>query len=522
MSGATDFSGMSTSELAALVEEMSEDITNLEDEAAFYLWKPYGYQREWIESPAQIRCCLAANQIGKSEAMLCTLLMECLGTKPKALGGDGKWRKNSLRGKRVIACGETFEISVANLVKKLDQFLVPAMLIKPPKKNSIGIPTIYQFVTGAELTFQSYSSPVGAFEGSTLDFAAFDEPPPEDLFNAVRRGTMRKKGRIMITATPLKEPWLLDSLIIPSQDENSANYGVVDYFRNEIWDACEEHAGGHLPHAQIEAFLETLPESERTAREKGLFLSLQGLEFPYVNADDHVVPDFEVYRSWPIVEVVDPAAKRGLTVIWAAVSPTEEWYVFRAAQIPNDGFKAMCQQIKRIRSTFSRQPDLCIMDARGGAQAANLEAQQTWFQLFADYGLQYEPSVESPLQQLHDWMRPQWPEHGSAAGKGVKKPKLRLLESVTEMKKGPWWSLQRFVWSPQASQKRWAAPEKDFIDCLRYLAGHPKASWKRLSRMGENRGSVGIANSYATKSRQTSPRRSRRGRMPSARTTPRY
>jgi len=509
----TDFSGMTTTELATLVEEMAGDVELLQKDAAFYHWNPMPYQREWLESKAQIRCCLAANQVGKTSAALVEVLSEALGTKPKALGGDGKWKKNSLRGKRIIMAGETFEISVANLVKKLDEFLVPSMLTKPPKKNSIGIPTIFNFVTGAELTLQSYSSPVGAYEGSTIDAAFFDEPPPQEIFNAVRRGTMRKKGRIMITATPLKQPWMLDELIIPSQDENSANYGVVQYFRNEIWDACEDHAGGHLPHAQIEAFLESLPESERTARESGLFMSLQGLEFPYVKAEDHIVPDFEMYRSWPIVEVVDPAAKRGLTVIWAAVSPTDEWYVFHAAQIPNDGFAMMCRELKKIRATFPRQPDLCIMDARGGAHTANLEARTTWFDMFRDYGLSYQPSVESPLQKLHDWLRLEWRDEKS--GKGVRKPKLRFLQTVTEQKKGPWWALQRFIWSPQASQKRWSAPEKDYCDCLRYLANHPQASWARLSRQGGQMGSPGIASSYSSRSNRG---RQSRGRMPRART----
>lgn len=496
-----DFSELSTEELSALVEGMTDEAEKLKQSAAYLHFEPHPYQRPWLEDESQVMALFSGNQVGKSTCGVVALLRECLGVSPISLGGKGeRWKRNSLRGKRVLAGGETFEVSIAqNLVPKLKSLVTPDMLKGPPKRNSMGIETKWSFVTGCELTLQSYSSPVAAYEGSVLDFCWLDEPPPQDIFNAIRRGLMAKEGRMYITATPLKEPWLLDELILPAQDPESPLYGTVGYHRVEMHDACKECNGGHLPHAQIEQFLAGLPEGEKAARSQGVFMSLQSVEFSYVN-DDWVCPDFEPYPSWPIVEVIDPAARRGLTCIWATCSPTDDWYVFHAAQIPNSGFGEMCREIKKIRKMFARGVDVAIMDARGGAHAANQETRETWFDIFRRNGLEYRRSEETPLQALHDWLKPIW-QPGMLEDE--RKPKLKMTEAVAKMERGPKWALSRFVWSPTATKRDYKQAAKDYVDCLRYCAG-AGLTWNRLTKQGSGQVRSKLASSYANRNREKS------------------
>ena len=504
-----DFAAMSTEELAALVGDMSDEAERLKQSAAFLHFEPHAYQRPWLEDQSQVMALLCGNQLGKSTVGCVALISECLGVKPISLGGDGKpWRKNSLSGKRVMAAGETFEVSVAqNLIPKLKSLVTPDMLKHPPRKNSMGIETKWSFVTGTELNLQSYSSPTAAYEGSVLDFVWFDEPPPQDIYNAVRRGLIAKEGRMFITATPLSSPFLLDELILPSQDPDHPLYGTVGYHRASMHDACRECHGGHLPHAQIEAFLGGLSEGERAARGDGVFMSLQSVEFSYVDKK-WVVPDFDIYPSWPIVEVVDPAAKRGLTCIWATVSPDDDWYVVHYAQIPNGGFGEMCRELKRHRNTLGKQPDVAIMDARGGAHSANQETQENWFDCFRRYGIDFRPSEETPLQTLHDWLERKW-RPGMADEE--RKPKLQFTLSVSKIERGPLWALSRFVWSPTASRRDYQQAAKDATDCLRYLSG-AGLSWNRLVRNpGTENSRSGIAASYANRT-NLSNRKERIGR----------
>ena len=495
-----DYSDLSDNQLRELVASLSGDVEKLERASAYMHFRPFPFQVPWYTSERQVKLLLAGNQVGKSTYGVISTLRGCLGRDPLSLGGKRAkgWGKDKLKGKRFLAAGETFDVALRDtIIPKIREFVTDDMLASKPRKNSLGLETTWKFVTGAELVLMSYQQGKDAFEGPVWDGVWLDEPPPQSIFNGIRRGTMARQGSICITATPLKEPWMLDELVLPAQSPDDPSHDKIAYFRADMHDNCKDCRGGALPHAQIEAFLASLPEKERNARAHGLFMDLQGLEFDYVNPDEHVVPDFNLYPGWPLVEVVDPAQARGLHMIWATCDPDDYWYVIHAAQVENDAFSRMCREIKRQRAQLGRTPDLAIMDARGGAHTINLEKQQTWFDAFREHGIDYVPSTETPLQTLHDWMRPAW--NPVKSEKEI--PKLRLTKMVADMEKGPMWAFRRFVWSPTASDKKqYSQPGKDWIDCIRYLAGYDGMKYARLTRSGRPT-QMSRAESYASPSR---------------------
>ena len=230
-------------ELERLYKDGEAYREKLERQASFMNFRPLEFQIPWYDAclnkTHQVVTLFAGNQVGKSTCGSTVTTSRCLGVWPEAISGNPlpqKWARDTLKGRRFLAAGETFEVSLRDtIVPKLQEFVTPDMLLGPPKRNNMGIPVIWRFVTGAELVLMSYQQAKDSFEGAVWDGVWFDEPPPEDVFNAVRRGCMAREGQILITATPLKEPWMLDNLILPARDPSSPTFGTVAEFQADIW-----------------------------------------------------------------------------------------------------------------------------------------------------------------------------------------------------------------------------------------------------------------------------------------------
>ena len=104
----------------------------------------------------------------------------------------------------------------------------------------------------------TYEQDPREFEGVTLSWAWFDEPPPEGIFKATV-SRMRKGGIIIITATPLAgSAYLYDAFakgnykieITSEEGGVTAEYTrKVAYIEAGIESACKTHGvRGHLEH----------------------------------------------------------------------------------------------------------------------------------------------------------------------------------------------------------------------------------------------------------------------------------
>jgi phage terminase large subunit-like protein len=223
------------------------------------------------------------------------MLAGCLGVYPPGITGKElptAFPALEVGPKRYLIVGESFTTTLPEaVIPKLSKYITPDMLKVKPKKGSHGHPMLYTFKSGATLHLMSQDQGKDAFEGAVFDGIGIDEPPSQDIFNAIRRGTMATGGFIVIAGTPLKEPWMREVIENALNDVSDPNHDLVEVFRVPIWANCE-HEGGFLPHAEIEAFLDSLSPKERAARESGEFADFTGLEFPYVTPDSHMVPDF--------------------------------------------------------------------------------------------------------------------------------------------------------------------------------------------------------------------------------------
>ncbi len=121
----------------------------------------------------------------------------------------------------------------------------------------------------------------------------------------------------------------------------------IAVIRGEIWDNCQDwcykcsvdfpenltervtkscacgRTLGFIPKAGIVEYLKTLPDDEREAREKGLWLHLSGLVYKTFTKKEHLYDDFMIPTFWTKIESVDPHDARPTNWLFGAVSPEE-------------------------------------------------------------------------------------------------------------------------------------------------------------------------------------------------------
>jgi len=186
-------------------------------------------------------------------------------------------------------------------------------------------------------------------------------------------------------------------------------------------------------------------------------------------------------RSWPLVEVVDPSMTRGLYVIWFQKDPrTERWYMVWANHVEDAAVSVMAECVKRERRFIGKEPELCIMDAKGGRFRIDKERDEDWFVRFRQLGLDYVPNDEpAPLEELDEWLRPVW---DPVLEKMVSK--LMITQRVADLPRGPLWALQRFQWNPveMSTRQLLGQPGKDYVDCVKYFVNQKSINRGRSLR----------------------------------------
>lgn len=231
-------------ELAA--KRLLSDLAQAKEQSAFLGYQPMWYQRDWLSSRAKFVFLTTGNRLGKSTTGAVKALIEATGVWPPSLTGTAPPRAypiGSLKGKRILICGETMRVSVRDtILPKLREFLAPAMLIpgaRAIKKNpQTGLEEIFRFRSGCEVVIGSYDQPVKSYEGTRWDFVWLDEPPPDEFLRAIVRGTIDHSAQIFLSATPLNCGFIWDEYVEPSQDENNPLHGMVEHFKADIHWNC--------------------------------------------------------------------------------------------------------------------------------------------------------------------------------------------------------------------------------------------------------------------------------------------
>jgi len=186
-------------------------------------------------------------------------------------------------------------------------------------------------------------------------------------------------------------------------------------------------------------------------------------------------------RKWPLVESCDPSYTRGLYITWYQMDPrTSRWFMTWASHIHDAPVSVMAELIKKERRFIGKEPELGIMDAKGGRQRIDKERDEDWFMRFRQLGIDYTPNDEpSTLEEVDEWLKLTW---DPVVEKMI--PKLSITERVADIQMGPLWALQRFQWDPlgMTQKELMGQPGKDWVDTIKYFVNQRSVNRMRLAR----------------------------------------
>lgn len=157
----------------------------------------------------------------------------------------------------------------------------------------------------SRLYFKSCEQGREKLQGETLDFAALDEEPPEDIYIEVLTRTNATRGIVWITFTPLLGMSKVVSrfLMETNPDRSDTNMTIDDV--------------GHYTEEDKARIISSYPAHEREARAKGIPIMGSGLIFP-VTEESIVVDPFQIPDSWPVICALDFGWDHPTACVWLA------------------------------------------------------------------------------------------------------------------------------------------------------------------------------------------------------------
>lgn len=231
------------------------------------------------------------------------------------------------------------------------------------KKGNKSFESLWETDTGWNFDLMTYEQDPMEFEGITLGWAWFDEPPTEAILKATI-ARMRKGGIIIITATPLAgSAYMYDSFAKGSFDvemKSKENGAIIKYQRKvayieaDIESACREHGvRGHLKHSDIENMIAEYSEDEKQARIYGKFQHLVGLIFKQWDRKIHMIKPFDVnIKDFAVYEFLDPHPRNPDAILWVAVDRNGTKYVVDELYINVTSEEELAMKIKAKASQY--------------------------------------------------------------------------------------------------------------------------------------------------------------------------
>lgn len=384
---------------------------------------------------------------------------------------------------RILA--ENYEQAIRQtIMAKFDEW-APRALIRKIDKNTRGIPVSIEWTNGSIIYLMSNDQDDMAFEGPAGHWFWCDEPPEYRKYTGLKRGLVDYGGHCWITMTPLSQPWINDTILARAGDPGTG----VSAHKFYIWDNCVEN-GGYLERPAIEAFLQDLREEELEARLHGNFLHLAGLVYKtWEPRPPFWVPEREIPRSWPRVQLVDPHSHKPLALLWLAVSPSNVVYCYRACYERSlrtvDDASAYIKRVEGWESAKTTGSDAEPVALRIIDWSAEEEERTSGVSIrakFADNGLFYakakKQNAEYGYDAIHEALklRAEWST-----------PQLVVFNTCAPVKQ----NFTHFCYDTWATSRQnelkgpkegYRATDDDFIDLIRYYYQH-RLNYLALKRM---------------------------------------
>ena len=156
------------------------------------------------------------------------------------------------------------------------------------------------YENGSEIHFLTHEVNLLKLEGVEMDYLFFDEPPPRHVFIGLFRGGRISDLRVLLSGTPLYQPWLRTEVYEPWLDGDRPD---IECFSGDTED------NPNLAPKYMERFGRYLSEKEKVTRLHGAFFDASGQALAHLwKRKYHLVTKEELH--WqpgnPCIIAIDP------------------------------------------------------------------------------------------------------------------------------------------------------------------------------------------------------------------------
>lgn len=339
------------------------------------------------------------------------------------------------------------------------------------KRTAQGYLQRLEMKDGGTVDFLTLEMKDEAYESADWDFAWCDEPQALRKYEAIMRGLTDRRGLMVITFTPLTEPWMKEKLV------DRADGKLISCFTVNIRDNKFDINGNPILNEQAIAELESVfSEDVRDTRISGHFFHLRGViykEFSDAHVQDFSYddPKFQGVK-YPVICVIDPHDRRPHHVIWAYIDPCDDIFIDYEYEghIELDDLAKKLMEIEQARGYNMRKR---IIDPNFGRKPARVGSNLSVIQELRRHGLACYEGVDN-LELGHLVVRDFLHWDNRKPQTALNKPKVffsrdRAARTIRSMR-----NIQYEDWEGKAKSERdLKETEKDKdtdgADCVRYL-----------------------------------------------------
>ena len=401
------------------------------------------------------------------------------------------------RPAQVAVCAKDFKKGVGVVYWPKLQELIPGPYKNGPYIKSITymqgrIPEEIHFQNGSKIVFFSGEMDPFRFEGGTWDAIFWDEPPKQEHFVAMDRGTLVKDAPMFFHMTPLSEPWIFDHHLQEVGKQDSKVYlSTLNLFSSEVhWMTKQKKKD-----FEKEVYRENPHNVE--ARVHGRFTHLLGRIYPTYDEDIHLIPSNKIEQllSQNVTHgvTVDPHDRRPFAIGFWFVTPDNDLVFYKNYPIElmpeikscdltvSEYAKMMLDEQSRLRegkiSYWFGDPNKLKTPRKTSGHSG-----QTLLDEFCMEGVYFDVEINNSLEDGHSAVRDYLYYDNEQPISHTNKPKIYISEDCLNVHT----SMTRYTWDEKKSKtlasevphEKW----KDFADIVRYTC-IKRPIWLSLSNL---------------------------------------